>query len=716
MAPWIAEDYFAAPTMDPPLRGERGADDTDQIATGAAFQPPLGARLVAADGSIVSSTSPLDTVRNGQLIRVHSVQHACKFQGRSMPEQATSGVLSPTAMNDFLRNDLGLDPDPLPGLDIFPQTQTQVDVQDQASQSAPTAVLDQSAYLTLPGNSMLNGNGQNGNALTDSNQALINIDATPALSFGPSPFTAASTGPATPATPNPKAPNATKRDRTTTRRPPVARSRASRGTPSRVEKAGSRSTRTQAESLLDMQKVKLREFRDQHSDKLHGMQLVFGATQRNRGKMNEAAKKQLAKARARGSCPYCQRLKRRCEYGENPYAPCDGCMNAWTRSRLLFPCKVQATFDDLALFRSGPPIDNPEHPLMFFLHRQHLWDVSHSAVSPDIREVELTQGMGDKLRLTLSRFDPHPDDKTAYEWNTLDGPRKMEMPPYCIANMDEAIVSVAQYAKRSMRAYLSQLVKPNNPFLSLIFYFAAQSPSPFIQIALQIWCATRLTEETWRFTGPDTLDLHTITDPSNPWHGIIPVTPIMDQQLDQIVIRHVLQKRRDWLLPRLQRAIENDWNAKSRWIEIFTTFFILLHSSTIQLQQERAFATRYGMSGRYGPRGKYRDAEAQFHTARTLLANFHYNYRGALAFSLKIPESIAADERQAQVLNQLREQIPRRKNELAALRERNQYEDDMYWCHQLFVDNWQPGTGHIEELSDELAHTSIGNDDDGDDT
>lgn len=42
---------------------------------------------------------------------------------------------------------------------------------------------------------------------------------------------------------------------------------------------------------------------------------------------------------------------------------------------------------------------------------------------------------------------------------------------------------------------------------------------------------------------------------------------------------------------------------------------------------------------------------------------------------------------------------------MITLREHHQYENSMYWCHQLFYDHWDPGNGHIEELTEEEQET-----------
>jgi hypothetical protein len=114
--------------------------------------------------------------------------------------------------------------------------------------------------------------------------------------------------------------------------------------------------------------------------------------------------------------------------------------------------------------------------------------------------------------------------------------------------------------------------------------------------ALILWSTTRLIERTWRICGKDTLGLEPVLDKSNPWCNIIPVTPIMDQQLDQIVIREVLTPLKIYILKELHSRMENREKAKRYWFEIFLTIFVLLNNVETQLSMERQFAQRYGMS------------------------------------------------------------------------------------------------------------------------
>ena len=117
-----------------------------------------------------------------------------------------------------------------------------------------------------------------------------------------------------------------------------------------------------------------------------------------------------------------------------------------------------------------------------------------------------------------------------------------------------------------------------------------------VRKALSLYFAARLIEKSWRICGPDTLGQKPIDNISNPWHGTVPIPPIMDQQLDQIVIRGFLAPRGDSLLSTLNEKIYNRGEAKENEFDIFLTIVILLNNCETQLAHGRAFAKRYGFS------------------------------------------------------------------------------------------------------------------------
>ena len=115
-----------------------------------------------------------------------------------------------------------------------------------------------------------------------------------------------------------------------------------------------------------------------------------------------------------------------------------------------------------------------------------------------------------------------------------------------------------------------------------------------VQKALELFAANRIIERDWRVCGEETLGTEVVWEPENPWNGKIPITPIMDTQLDQIVIQGFLQPLRKELLRDLQAKIYE--GKRENWFEIFLTIFILLTNAEWLLAHSRGNAVRYGVT------------------------------------------------------------------------------------------------------------------------
>lgn len=104
--------------------------------------------------------------------------------------------------------------------------------------------------------------------------------------------------------------------------------------------------------------------------------------------------------------------------------------------------------------------------------------------------------------------------------------------------------------------------------------------------------AARLIEKPWCICGLETLGMLPGSDKESPWYQKIPITPMMDTQLDQIVIKHILQPLRKEVLQMLQTKIERFHNRD--WFEIFAVIFILLNTIEKAVAHDHEFATMYG--------------------------------------------------------------------------------------------------------------------------
>ena len=134
---------------------------------------------------------------------------------------------------------------------------------------------------------------------------------------------------------------------------------------------------------------------------------------------------------------------------------------------------------------AGPSPDNPRHPLNFSKHRKDVLAPSDNEMQhlARFKTIELTQDMGFSLNIVVSPYVPLAHDKTAYEWSTIDGPQRMEMPPYCIENIKEAKRSILAFAKAARLSYLENLLDSSNSVLWDTFHVALRSKvgTPFPQ-------------------------------------------------------------------------------------------------------------------------------------------------------------------------------------------------------------------------------------------
>ncbi|KAI9775593.1 MAG: hypothetical protein M1839_000994 [Geoglossum umbratile] len=284
----------------------------------------------------------------------------------------------------------------------------------------------------------------------------------------------------------------------------------------------------------------------------------------------------------------------KCIIGESHDGPCKGCLLA--RPYILkMPC-MRATIIDAALFRLRPPEDDPPRN---WTRREDVYALKdNKALLARPRQIQLTQDMGVELTVSVATFTPEPDDKTAYEWEDSRGVHTMEMPHFFIVQYGEAMDNMMKYVEDSRQHYLDNLLDSSDKILWDTFQMAIDmghmGNSPMLKGALSLWSAGRIIERFWRICSDDDLGIGVILDPTNPWSDTIPIPPIMDTQLDQLVIQGYLIPLKDQLLQELQAKINK--KSKEDWFEIYLTVFVLLSNTEQMLAHTRRRAKCYGMS------------------------------------------------------------------------------------------------------------------------
>src|ERR1700742_4988794 len=253
------------------------------------------------------------------------------------------------------------------------------------------------------------------------------------------------------------------------------------------------------------------------------------------------AKRKIALNRQLKACPYHKGIKKACDPSCWPYIRCI------TSTLPTFMYKI----DEIRLFRPRPPAG---HPLAST--RSEIFELKDLQDSEAYRQgvtpVTITQDLGLDLTVLVAPFSPKQDDKTKHIWYHGDERKEITMLPFCLAHLPTLRQNILGYIRSSVWLYLQDIMKRANHLTSSILLnahqFATTQQSSLVQGALHLLAVSRMIELDWRISGLETLGHAPNLDPNCPWFGKVPVTPMMDTHLDQIIIQDFLNPLRRQVL------------------------------------------------------------------------------------------------------------------------------------------------------------------------
>jgi hypothetical protein len=352
---------------------------------------------------------------------------------------------------------------------------------------------------------------------------------------------------------------------------------------------------------------------------------------------------------------------------------------------------------DARLFRLRPAAGHPlasEKPDLYALN-----DLGSRGVNGKVYFI--TQGLNVSLPVQLCYFEPDPNLMTCHVFRTLAGPRRIQMPRICLADVETAKRSLEIFIKDSWCLRLQDIMLKLDPITQVVLQEAQkyainhpQTNACLVHRALMLIAANRMIEQDWAFTGPEVPGIDVVDDKQSPWYGTRPITPVMDTQLDQIIIQTFLMPLRERLLEDLQEKII--LGKKKDWFEVFLTIFILQTNTALLLRHSRKNAIRYGASGRYN---SIPLAEGYFHGSNILLTHFHYGcgIAGVLR-TWQTDGSSGLSREQNEFLSQLIPAIRARRAQWEIVHSTKQYEADGFWSYQMFFEGWRPESKMIADV------------------
>ncbi|KAI4859047.1 hypothetical protein F4820DRAFT_467432 [Hypoxylon rubiginosum] len=394
---------------------------------------------------------------------------------------------------------------------------------------------------------------------------------------------------------------------------------------------------------------------------------------------------------------------RKCDLHEkSPYEPCSACASTKRYKGISrFPCFLSRVSEAI-FFRKGPSFQSP-----LYFERPSVYDLSDiaqetgvaSQSSRELRTLELTQIAGARIEVRVTKFEQRPGDKVNRKVFNEDGDEYvLEMPHYCLTDLEKIQHNLKTYISNERGRYLD-LLKEEGGITALTadtaIEYASKHPNSLTSMALDMWAYCRVIENPWSICGDDTLGLRTSPDPKSRWHRFIPITPMMDVQLDQIIIRNVLEPLRNKLLDLIDSTIQS--LNPEKWFDCFISIYLLLNHIEWAVKHGNRFSKKYGLARRFSD---MKLTESWFHTCKILLSRFHFINNGSAPFRLDWTKSsnvkfARLDELQVKFMQNIQHSINSSEPYFDTLRTRHQYEKDLYWTHQLFVNQWTPGLPHI---------------------
>ncbi|ORX98193.1 hypothetical protein BCR34DRAFT_496330 [Clohesyomyces aquaticus] len=421
-----------------------------------------------------------------------------------------------------------------------------------------------------------------------------------------------------------------------------------------------------------------------------------GQVVRRRAYQDPVDREEAALTRRYKACIRCRMQGIKCFPNPRDHTrPCITCELANPKLWVL-PC-VRYKLTDASLFRLGPTEDFLKSKRWAGRQIKELstWQ------SADIKVVELTQDHGNtRIRIPVRKFKPIPGDILFYRWKISSGERTYVCPPYAVTHVEKVGAELRRHIYDTTAVHVESIVNSNNTILVETFRIAMKSVAStrvqdvqirnLIKDTLDLWVASRLIEKPWRICGDETLGMKPDDDPESGYFGRIPVTPIMDLQIDQLVIQMIVKPLGKSILTCLEQQTKR--SKHSNWFATYLCFFILLHNYEVATSHDREFAELHRLKDRYS---NYPLLEGFHSGAKTILAYFHYRSKGGIPFMLDWADGVAVKmaettEEQTEYLRKLVDMVQVSGNEFLRLKESDVYEEDLYFGSQLFEKSWQP--------------------------
>ncbi|KAI0384707.1 hypothetical protein F5Y04DRAFT_277439 [Hypomontagnella monticulosa] len=444
------------------------------------------------------------------------------------------------------------------------------------------------------------------------------------------------------------------------------------------------------------------ELKHDENGALQGSFRTFGASERIRSNLDAGSRSTTAITRVFGACKRCQKQKSRCNMSRDEYTPCETCSKT-PPEVLKAPC-IRVSILDLNLHRRGSTLNNDLETWTSTQESLLINVALYNNEVPETRIVSITQDQGIDIPVTVRRFIPLPESTTGWKWR--DGAcdeRVLDMPCFYISDEEEAAGNMIKAAVSNKWQYITCLLDAANPIIKKTFEAAFRyletSNSLLVQNCLTFWTATRFIEKPWRICSDGGLPgFEPSYEVDCPFSGIVPVTPIMDTQIDDLAIKRLLMPLGELILKELDRKIHE--RKRENWFDIYLSTFIIMNNFEFVFSDVIDYTSRHGLKP--STTGASSLSKRYFHACKTILAYFRFACNGHAPLSLSWNNMSASVDGltfdQEGYIRDIKMEIDRQAESLSTWRKGSVYRTPLYLCYQVLAENWSPDVSNSEPL------------------
>lgn len=439
-------------------------------------------------------------------------------------------------------------------------------------------------------------------------------------------------------------------------------------------------------------------------------QTSSGKIRKKRSPYQGTKKKDTHLTRQVHACVRCRMQRNRCiPDPNNARGPCLTCQQKTVRMSRL-PCLrymvtdstlFRTSLDYMAFYKSHPMI-GPHHG-DFHLDRQ--WTSSPSKI------LCLGQLGAMHLKVELREFVP-PANTTDVD---LKG-RPMYAVPWAIVDPDAAVRSVNEYIDSGMHDYLYEHLDDTDRLRWNIFQAAHRAsifptPNRMLQKTLRLWVACRFIESKWRcWSDSGFADSEILaSNPRDPFYDWDSLPPYLDYQIASVIIHRILTPLRKEVLRELQGTFNT--HSPKDWFVTFLTSFILLQNYEMQMQFQQQFAARRKAKVQYLDMPLVRATNSG---AKTILAHFHYCYKGQQLFaegfnwgSPRVRRMARLDAEETDFMASCRDVVVQKAPTFQAINHSDAYHQEYWYTSQLFDSDWAPRETLEHAPPADMAHPRV---------